>query len=168
MDEITLRAIEYSDMAMLQRWRNSPGVMPYCRQYRPLTQQDMLQWYELGKKESDYNLTNDLFIIEYNNKAIGVGGFVRIDWRNRKGELSFYIGTHTENTKKMVGLALSALLEYAFKTLGLHKIIFPCYSFNPNIPTYKETLTEEYTAKEEYYWDGKFWDRIILVAYKEK
>ncbi len=162
---IKLKPIEKKDLDKIQTWRNSEDVMPNCRQYRPLTQQDMLTWYESISRDKDYNLTNDLFLIEYKGEDIGVGGFVRIDLRNRKAELSFYVGKITFASEKIIGMAISALLDYAFKTLCLHKVSFPCYSFNPYLEIYKKILKEEYIAKEEYYWNGKWQDRIILVAY---
>ena len=164
---IKLKPIEKEDLDKIQAWRNSDDVMPYCRQYRPLTQQDMLNWYESLGNESDYHLTNDLFLIEYKGEDIGVGGFVRIDWRNRKAELSFYVGTSSKVDEDIVSMAISALLEYAFKTLNLHKVSFPVYEFNPYLPIYKKVLEEEYIAKKEYYWEGKYHDRIILVKYNE-
>ena len=165
---IKLKPIEKKDLDKIQVWRNSNNVMPYCRQYRPLSKQDMSNWHDRLTNDKDYNLTNDLFIIEYNEeitKDIGVGGFVRIDWRNRKAELSFYVGESAYCNEVVFNLAIPALLEYGFKTLGLHKIYFPIYSFNPYLPIYKKILKEEYTAKEEYFWEGKYHDRVILVAY---
>jgi len=165
MVKITLQAIERENLKQLQKWRNSKEVMSYCRQYRPLSMKDMLTWYEEVNKDSDYNLTNDLFVMVYDNTPIGVGGYTRIDWRNRKAELSFYVGENTYRTEKIISEALLLLVDYAFKTLGLHKIYFPVYSFNPYLPIYEKILQREYTAKEEYYWESKWHDRIILSAW---
>lgn len=165
MVEVTFKAIETEDLPLLQQWRNSPNVMPYCRQYRPLSMQDMTEWYDKLYKDKDYNLTNDLFLLMYENTPIGVGGYTRIDWRNRKAELSFYVGEDTYRTKEIVSKTLICLVEYARKALGMHKIYFPVYSFNPYLPMYEKVLKREYTAKEEYFHEGKWHDRIILVAY---
>ena len=166
MAEITLRAIEEHDLPLIQSWRNSNYVMPNCRQYRPLSYEDMLRWYKT-QRDDDYNLSQDLFIIVCDNKDIGVGGFTRIDWRNRKGEVSFYIGDISSMAEETVKLALSHIIQYGLATLCLRKIYFPCYEFNPYLPYYKEVMNEEYIAKSEYYQDGKFWDRIILSKFAE-
>jgi len=155
---VEIRQIEKFDLKQLQVWRNSDNVMPYCRQYKQLTMQDMERWYE--------NLNDELFVIGYNATNIGVGGFVRIDERNRKAELSFYVGEDKYRTQEIVSEALLLLMEYAIKTLGMHKIYFPCYQNNPYIPLYEKILKWEYTAKKEYYWNGKFWDRLILTFYE--
>ena len=162
MAGIKLRAIEKEDLIVLHLWRNSKNVMPYCRQYRPLSKQDMEIWYQKLTEDKDYNLTNDLFIINNGADVIGVGGLVRIDWRNRKAELSFYV---EKFDKKVVTEAILHLLEYAHKTLGIRKVYWPVYSFNPHLPVYEETMQREYVAKEEYYWEGKWHDRVILVSY---
>ncbi len=167
MAEIKLLPIEESDLQDLLWWRNSSDVMPYCRQYRQLSVKNMQEWYKKLHEDKDYNLTNDLFIIEHDNNKIGVGGFVRIDWRNRKGELSFYVGESSFRTQEIINKALMAIVGYGFKTLNLWKIYFPIYSFNPYLSMYKEVLKEEYIAKEEYYWQGKYYDRIILTAYNK-
>src|SRR3990167_5229617 len=143
MAEITLRAIEKEDLKTIQRWRNSSNVMPYCRQYRPLSMQDMEKWYQSSDKE--YNLINDLFLICLKDGTpIGVGGFVRIDWRNRKAEVSFYIGEDSHRNRETIKLAISHIVQYGKATLNLWKVYFPCYSFNPFLPIYEEVMPREY------------------------
>lgn len=167
MVKIKLCAIDKNDLDLILSWRNSENVMPFCRQYRPLSLDDMELWYDSLKTDSSYNLPADMFLIKKEHKPIGVGGFVRIDHRNRIGELSFYIGEDTERSEENIANALSELMEYAFQTLGLHKVYFPCYSFNPYLELYEKVMLREYIAKQEYYWQGKFWDRIILTKYAE-
>ena len=156
MAEITLDCIEAENLITLQSWRNSANVMPYCRQHRLLTMDDMEEWYEAGDRDN-------LFLIRKDNEPIGVGGIIRIDWRNRKGEISFYVAE--EKNKECIEPALLQILDYGSKTLGLHKMYFPCYQGNPYIPLYERCMTKEYVAKSEYYWEGKYLDRIILVKY---
>lgn len=141
--------------------------MPNCRQYRPLSEDDMLSWHDsLSYTDSGYNLTQDMFLLVYDTTPIGVGGYTRIDWRNRKAELSFYVGHQSfVNNKEITNNALLSVVDYATTTLNLFKICFPIYAFNPNLPLYKKCLQEEYIAKKEYYWQGQYWDRIVLVKY---
>ena len=148
---------------MIQIWRNSDLVMPYCRQYRPLSMKDMERWYDKLHEDKHYNLTNDLFLIKHEGEPIGVGGLVRIDYRNRKAEISFYFAY--EMAPEIIKLALTSIIRYGFTTLNLRKLYFPCYSFNPRIPIYEEVMEAEYVAEEEYYYEGKYYDRIVLVKY---
>ncbi len=168
MSEIRLRAIEAPDLEILQQWRNSKNVMPNCRQYRPLSMKDMGNWYIKKESEQNYNLTNDLFIILLEDAPLGAGGYVRIDWRNRKAEVSFYVGEIEKCTEEIISKALLRIVEYADKTLNLHKIYFPVYETNPYLPIYEKILKREYVAKKEYFWEGKYLDRIVLVKYFDR
>ena len=165
MAEIKFRAIERDDLDLIKMWRNSPNVMPYCRQYRPLSNKDMSTWYESMNRESDYNLTNDMFMILDGEMPIGVCGLIRIDWRNRKAEVSFYIGTPQEASESTIIKSLCKLMVYAFKTLGLHKVYFPVYSYNPYLTIYEKCMTRGYVAKGEYFYDGVYHDRIVLEGF---
>ena len=165
MAEVNLRAIEKSDLAMIQRWRNSPNVMPYCRQYRPLSVKDMENWYDSLSRDTSFNLTNDLFVIEYEGTPVGVGGLVRIDSRCKKGEVSFYIGDAEKCIEEVIVPTLSHIIQYGFATLGLRKVYFPCYAYNPYIKFYKEVMGVDYVAPMEYWWNGAFHDRIVLASY---
>lgn len=164
MVEIDLLPINREDLPLLQSWRNSDSVLPYCRQYRPLSDRDMELWYESLHKDREFNLTNDLFIMNC-GEPIGVGGLVRIDWRNRKGEVSFYVAEEVDNTT--IRKALARVVQYGISTLGLWKLYFPVYSFNPRLGLYKKVMKEEYIARQEYYWEDKYHDRIILTAYQK-
>ena len=165
MAEVNLRAIEKSDLAMIQRWRNSPNVMPYCRQYRPLSVKDMENWYDSLSRDTSFNLTNDLFVIEYEGTPVGVGGLVRIDSRCKKGEVSFYIGDAEKCTTEIITECLLHLMAYAHQTLGLRKIYWPVYAFNPYLEIYEKLMPIEYVAHDEYYYNGNFYDRIVLASY---
>jgi len=163
--EVNLRAIEKSDLAMIQRWRNSPNVVPYCRQYHPLSMADMEIWYATLSRDIDYNLVNNLFVVEYEDTPVGVGGLIRIDFRNRKGEISFYIGDAEKCTKEIIVPTLTSIVRFGLTTLNLFKVYFPCYAYNPYIKFYKEVMGVDYVAPMEYYWDGVYHDRIVLSSY---
>ena len=164
MAEVELHPIEKTHLPLLQKWRNSADVMPYCRQYRPLTMEDMQIWHENLHKDRDFNLTNDFFLLVSDGHPIGVGGLTRIDWRNRKGEVSLYAAVK-KDTENLLEKALCRIMEYAFATLNLHKVYFPVYSFNPYLKVYERCMTREYTAKSEYYWNGTYYDRVVLSKF---
>ena len=163
---INFGPIDRDDLEEIRYMRCHPSVFPYCRQYNMLTMADMEKWYDRLNNDSDYNLTNDLHTIKYGDKIVGVCGLTRIDWRNRKGEVTFYV-VDTENRAEIISKALSMLMGYAFETLNLHKIYWPVYSFNPNLQIYEEIMEREYVAKGEYFWEGKFHDRVVLVKYEQ-
>ena len=124
---------------------------------------DMERWYSNLREDGDYHLTNDFFLLLCDSTPIGVGGYTRIDWRNRKAELSFYVAE--VDNEEIITEALNKTLLYGLATLNLYKIYFPVYSFNPRLEIYKKVMLEEYTAYNEYFWEGKYYHRVVLVKY---
>jgi len=106
-------------------------------------------------------------ILAYNegfDRPIGVGGFTRIEWKNRKAEITFYIGDFEFNRSEVVKDTLRLIIESGFNQMNFHKLYFPVYSDNPNLKHYQDVMHEEAVMKEEYWRDG--WkDRHILVSY---
>jgi RimJ/RimL family protein N-acetyltransferase len=153
---IILDTIKSEDLMILRDWRNSDNVRPYCCQYTYLTDADMEAWYT--------SLVSDNSVAMLGIRKpevvglIGACGITRIRWRWRLGEITFYIGPRLYSTEDIIGDTLSQLIEYAFKTLNLHKLYWPVYSHNPYLPIYKKFFKEEAILRKEYYWDGKYYD----------
>ena len=167
---MNLREINKMDLSLIQAYRNSSNVMPYCREYRYLTDMDQEHWldnYHKQRRTSDWDV--ELMIIgeDKSDMFYGVCGFTRIQWRNRKAELSFYIGHSECNYPYFIEKALNLILERGFNVWNFHKIYWPVYGHDPNLPIYKKIMEEEAVLKKEYYWDGKYYDRHYLVKYKE-
>lgn len=171
---IVFRPIEKFDSDLLIAWRNSSFVMPYVREYRYLNDSDQEKWYQdylTSRRKSDFD--QELLVIEHHlekkssypssdrghQTEIGVGGFTRIEWKNRKAEISFYIGL--KEFEFLIEPALKLLIEKGFKEFGFHKIYWPVYSHDPHLPIYKKIFDVEAVLKEEHWFEG--WkDRVYL------
>ena len=164
---ITLRQIEESDLEMMKNWRNSEHVRPYVREYRFLSYQDQLEWFDQYRKQrrsSDWD--TELMMIILSRHPVGIGGFTRIEWRNRKAELSFYVGNMDYFGMEQIPDVLRCILDIGFKHYGFHKVTWPVYSHDPRMPIYQKVFETEAILKEEYFWDGRFHDRIYLSLTK--
>src|SRR3990167_3241606 len=90
---IIFKPIEKYHLVLLKEWRNSDSVRPYVREYRLLNDSDQDAWYQYylqSRLRSDWN--QEIYMIHEDTIPIGVGGFTRIEWRNRRSELTFYLG----------------------------------------------------------------------------
>lgn len=157
---ILFKPIEKDDLDKLQSYRNDDRVRPFVREYRLLSQEDQAEWfrnYRESRHNSDWG--QELMIISYGG-TIAVGGFVRIEWRNQRAELSFYTPYIAMISKQME--MLEELVRRGFHEYGLNKITWPVYSHHPNLEHFKKLFRTEAILKEEYYWDGKFNDRHYL------
>ena len=168
-----LREINRKDLKQLQEDRNSYLVIPNCREYRFLTDKDQEDWYEQyhrSRRKSDWDQEFMVMAPSIDSSLIyGVAGFTRIEWRNRKAEVSFYMSNSGNIPKEqLVSSAFELLFYRAFDIFNFHKIYFPVYSHNPDLELYKQFFTEEAVLKEEYYWNGKYNDRHYLVKYSKE
>lgn len=173
---IEFRAVEEADLSTLQTWRNSEDVSPYVREYRYLSMFDQKIWFENYQKQrrrSDWD--SELMMILYRDDKhenvyprIGCGGFVRMEWRNRKSEFSFYLGNKDFKNEDIIWESISNLLGIGFNVFNLNKVYWPVYGHDPNLKTYKEIFKEEAILKEEYFWMGKFQDRHYLSLTKKE
>jgi len=160
---ISLKPIEEYDLDILRYWRNSDFVRKNCRAFKLISEKEQKNWfYALGQDPDDI-----LFMLwdSQMNKSIGCGGIVRIDWKNRKGEVSFFIGLPEEVPQ--IPEALEKVIHYGLQELNLHKLYFPVYECNPFLKTYEQVMPREYVAKKEFYRFGKYWDRIILTRFND-
>ena len=156
---ITFRPIEPCDLPLLKQWRNSDQIRNYVREYRLLNDSDQEKWYSslIASRRTADSDQEILIMEDGTGNGIGVAGFTRIEWRNRKGELTFYC--IKDELRKQ---ALMAIISKGFNEFGFHKIYWPVYSHDPNIFIYQSILDTEAVLRDEYWWDGKWNDRIYL------
>lgn len=154
---IGLKPIEREDLEIIRILRNHEEIFPYVREYRLLSHDDQVEWYESYRKQrrrADWD--TELMTIVEDHRIVGVGGFTRIEWRNRRAEFSFF--TLSRNVREPI----LELLRKGFHEFGFHKITWPVYSHDPRLPIYQQIFKVEAVLEEEYFWSGKFQDRIYL------
>jgi len=163
---ITFRPIDKEDLLTLKLWRNSDSVRPYVREYRYLNLSDQESWYESylqSRRKSDFDQEIGFLMRQSDHLHIGVGGFTRIEWRNRRAELTYYTNPDIVwNSTSSIKAAIEFLINKGFYEFGFHKITWPVYAHDPHLDLYKSIFDVEAILKDEYFWDGKFQDRIYL------
>jgi RimJ/RimL family protein N-acetyltransferase len=125
--KIGLRAIEKSDLTQLKQWRNNPEFRGHFREIRELNDANQEHWFDkLNFDSSSYFFS---IISLDTGKIIGAGGLLYINWIIRSADFSFYIGDEQEyvSNSERCADAISAILDYGFKTLGLNKVWMELY-----------------------------------------
>ena len=160
-----LRPISVADAPLLTQWNNDPETRKYLARRFPLSDLDEKAWIEkvsiISKTPSDV-----ILIVESKetHEVIGIMGLHNIDWLDRNAVTGTVLGTEHQGK----GLATDAkmiLLEYAFETLGMHKIISHAFSDNHKSIKYSKRCgyVVEATLKEEIFCEGK-WEDITALA----
>ena len=163
---VGLRAVEQEDLSYLRDWRNLPDFRKHFREVRELSLTDQDAWYESLQKTKHINY---MFIIVdlVTNVPIGAAGLLYVNWINRSGDFSFYIGENEMyiGDDGKANEAAKLLIDYGFKNLNLHKIWMELYEFdNQKIDFFTKNFDfkEDGRLRDNCFEDGRYWDSLII------
>jgi len=157
--------IRYKDRLAIMNWRNEQ--MYHLRQDEPLTEKYQNEYFnEIVAKIFDQEKPNQLlFSFLKNEKLIGYGGLVHINWKDKNAEISFIM--HTKLEEKFFQLHWSNFLKLieilAFEELDFHKIYVYAFDLRPHL--YKTLKANNYfkdaILKDHCCFNNNFLDVVI-------
>lgn len=163
--DIYLRAIEPTDLESLYLWENDPQVWRVSGTTSPFSKYVLKQYIE--NSHLDIYQTKQLRLIivsSHDDRAIGAIDLFDFDPTNRRIGVGILIYSSEERGKSYASQALGLVIEYCFKTLGLHQIY--CNITSDNTPSH--ALFSKYGFKtigtkiQWLYVDGKWVDEDML------
>lgn len=163
-----IRAIERDDLKTLLTWRNKAEFRKYFREYRELSWDQHLSWYE------NIVLTNDsvrmFSILDYNKKLIGACGLCYINWIDRNADFSIYIGDNDIYIDDTISIDVSkTLINYAFDELNLHRLWAEIYDFDVQKTKMFETLGFDLDGRHrETHWTNGKWHNSLFFSLLNK
>jgi len=167
-DIYSIVPLRSEDRFDIMEWRNEQ--MYHLRQSNKLTIEDQNSYFNnvidnLFKQKKPKQI---LFSFLKNDKCIGYGGLVHINWINSKAEVSFIMKTSLENLEfeKNWTIFLSLLKKVAFHELNLKSIYTYAYDLRPLLyPTLKKNgFKLKSHLKDEIEIEGKKTDVFIHEA----
>ena len=163
--KVILRPLSESDAPALTRWINDPEVRQFLKNYTPQTESAEREWVESLKKKSD---TDIVLGIEVRGKLIGVMGIHKINRKDGLATTGALIGEKRYWGKGYGTDAKMAVLNYAFNTLNLRKIMSSVFAFNKRSLAYSLHCGYriEGRLKRQRFANGKYWDEIVLGLFK--
>jgi hypothetical protein len=166
--EVAFRQIEREDLPMLRDWRNLEKVRKYCREYRWLNMVDQERWFE----KASTNKVNDMFLVLANDEPIGVCGLTHINWKDRSAEVSFYL-SKTMNSAIEVAIGIEVYKMFkkkGFDEYNLNRLWGEAYSFNQGGISLALLcgFKEEGVLRQTVFWDGKYFDSVIVSMLAEE
>lgn len=163
--KVELRAVSTDDLKQLLKWRNSPGLRQYFREYRILSLSQEVEWY----KQIQEDRNQAAFSICVNEHLIGCCGLHYIKWTNRTGEFGIYIGDERYRGGGYGKDALIILMRYGFYELNLNRIWGEVYSNNDALNVYYHIgLKKEGVLRDHYYCDGKYYDSVMVGILRDE
>jgi len=113
-----------------QKWYNDPEIFGHIRDMTyQTTLEEQRQWVHETQRDQNQRIFSIFYIPD--DRLIGDGGLMHINWEDRKAEVGLVIG---EKQYQGIGLgaeALWLLCHYGFEELKLHNIVGENYANNP-------------------------------------
>ncbi len=125
-NKIKLKPIIKSDLVLLRDWRNSMEIFPYNTQFFLLNLKIQNDWF----KKLHIDKSRKMFMLIYEEKKIGVGGLIHIDYKNKNADIAIIIGDKKFHGRGIGSVTLDKILQYGFKKLNLHRISAEVIEYN--------------------------------------
>jgi len=171
-EEFSIVPIRFEDKLQIMQWRNEQ--MYHLRQAKELTENDQETYFNnvVSKLFDQEQPSQILFSYLKDNKCIGYGGLVHINWIDKNAEISFIMDTSLENDffNFHWKTYLELIEKVAFEELNLHKIFTYAFDLRPHLyVTLEENgYDKEAVLKEHCFYKNEFKDIIIHSKKKNK
>ncbi len=163
--EYKLTPIRHQDRFDIMKWRNEQ--IYHLRQSSPLTEEVQDKYFnEVISNLFNQELPNQLlFSFLKNDKFIGYGGLVHINWIDKNAEISFIMDTslEAEYFDKYWSIYLKIIEKVAFTELDFHKIYTYAFDIRPHLYEVLEfaRFSDKVILREHCFYNNKFLDVII-------
>jgi len=158
-----LRAIEEGDLKQLLEWRNKPNLRKYFREYRELSWDQQIWWYEnIVLKDDKVRMFS---ILDHNKNLLGACGLCYINWVDRNADFSIYLGADDLYIDDIFAIdAAKSMINYGFEELNLHRLWAEIYDFDEAKTKMFNALDFELDGRhrETHWTDGKWCDSLFF------
>ncbi len=162
--DIYLRLMEPEDTDNIIRWRNTDFVRRNFIYRKPFTRQGHEAW---TREMIDTGRAVQFIICEKETDGSVGSVYLRdIDPVHHKAEYGIFIGEKEALGKGYGTQAAKLMLDYAFHTLGLHKLMLRVLADNLQARrSYEKAgFVQEAYLKDEVYLDEEYKDIILMAA----
>jgi UDP-4-amino-4,6-dideoxy-N-acetyl-beta-L-altrosamine N-acetyltransferase len=153
---VTLRRLTGDKIEMIRNWRNDPKIAQYMEYKEYITPEMQKKWFEKINNDNNY-----FFIIEVNNKEIGLINIRDIDYELREGEAGIYIYHDDFYNSTISFQATFVLYDFCFETLKLNRVIAHILKDNKRaikynkLMGYKIAIGQDEVYNQLYYLNSK-------------
>ena len=165
---VRLRAFEQSDLdanhAFVNDFETLKGMLSGLP--LPASYADERRWLD---QQTSYTRGEYQFAVEDGGgDLVGRCGLIRVDWKNRLGEIGIMIGTPYRGRGYSTE-AMELLCRFAFREMNLHKLKVSVFAFNKAaIRCYeKNGFVQEGLLKAEIFRDGAYQDVVELARFTD-
>lgn len=157
--------IRMEDRLDIMKWRNEQ--IYHLRQDEPLTESQQ-NWYfdhVVAKLFDSEKPSQLLFSFLEDNKCIGYGGLVHINWIDKHAEISFIMATELEEQlfETIWSVYLPLIEKVGFSVLNFHKLFIYAFDLRPHLYRVleKNDYFQDARLKDHCFFQGSFKDVVI-------
>lgn len=168
-EKVRLREFRREDATAIREWINNENINRYLGFWlAPQSAQETEAYVERQLTRQDSPPREIQFVIALKDdpdlRYIGSIGLHAIDYRNRNCELGIVIGREDLLGQGLGTDAIVTLLDYAFDFLNLHRVELVHHDYNERGHRcyLKCGFKEEGRLREKRFYDGRYWDVIIM------
>ena len=167
-EQIYLRPITADDTELAVRWRNQPSVVANFLYRKPITPKDHEDW--LANKGMKGLVHQFIVCRNEDDKPLGSAYLQNFDEESRRAEWGIYLGEEQTYGKGVGTEAGHLILDYAFNTLGLHKVVSRVLARNTASARMSEKVgsIQEAYLRDEYFLDGQYEDLILFGIFNPR
>jgi len=161
--KINLRVLEKKDLEKSLMWLKDPSINMYLSSnFRDYDIQRELKWFEFIQSSN-----NDVvFAIEEKESGTHIGNcsLDKIDWKRKSCEMGIVIGDKNNWNKGYGTDAVKTITEFAFQKLNLQSVQLNVYKYNHRaIRVYRKCGFKLKSIKrKDHFYDGKYWDTLLM------
>lgn len=126
---ILLREIREDDLEMIMHWRMDPDITRYMNTNPQLTIEKQKKWL----KSIRGNSSVQYWMIEKDDKPIGVINLADIDFEKKCSSWGYYIGDKKNRSLKTAISLEMSLYDYVFDVLGFDELHSEVFSINEGV-----------------------------------
>lgn len=126
---VLLRHPDASDAKFLKETFSNTEFMQHYHRFQGASDVEVESFISRARLSPRHTGRLDWVILDRHNERVGLFAFVDIDWHNDRGEM--LIGMPGKRSPSIALKASVAGIEFAFKKMGLQKIVSYVYADNP-------------------------------------
>jgi len=161
MSDIKLVDVTEKDIELIRQWRNSEEVAGYMYSEEKISKEQQKQWFNKVKDDK----SSKYWIIEYNDKQLGLASLTGINKTLNSCYWAFYLGDTSVRGAGIGGKVEYNVLKYVFDYMKLHKLRCEVFTFNDKVIKMHEKFgfRREAYYRDHCYKNGEYHDVVGLA-----
>lgn len=161
---VKLRRLTQDKIELVRNWRNNPKIQKYMEYRDYITAEQQLLWFQRINNENNF-----YFIVEYQDKEIGLINIRDINYDKGVGEPGFFIWDDDYLNSDLSFRATALITDFSFDILKLRKLVIHVLADNKRAIQYNKSWGYRLSANQDGVYNQEYvLDKNLYQKYKNK